>query len=67
MNNTNDALDSEVRLQIALQAARDADRLYGLCTPASTRAWQVVDDIYSSLSVSRRVEDNRKKVLPRKA
>ena len=59
----NDELDTEVRLQIALQAARDADRRYGLCTPASLRAWQIVDDIYSSSSASRKVEDSVKKCL----
>mmetsp|Transcript_8029 Transcript_8029/g.14072 ORF Transcript_8029/g.14072 Transcript_8029/m.14072 type:complete len:157 (+) Transcript_8029:110-580(+) len=56
-------LDTELRLQAALEAARDADRRYGLCTPASTRAWQIVDDIYSSSSKSRHVEENVKKVF----
>ena len=58
-----DDSDANMRLQIALQAARDADRLFGLCTPASTRAWKMVDDIYSSSSASREVEDNVKRVL----
>eukprot|EP01083_Nonionella_stella_P248561 860410_1 len=57
-----DALDTEFRLQIALRAAQDADRHYGLCTPESNSAWQVVDDIYLSSSASRQVEDNVKKV-----
>lgn len=58
-----DELDTNLRLQIALQAARDADRLYGLCTPASARAWKIVDDIYSSSSASREVENNVKRVF----
>jgi hypothetical protein len=58
-----DDLDTNMRLQLALQAARDADRLFGLCTPASARAWRVVDEIYSSSSASREVEDNVKRVL----
>ena len=58
-----DDSDANMRLQIALQAARDADRLFGLCTPASTRAWKMVDDIFSSSSASREVEDNVKRVL----
>ncbi|KAL9180361.1 hypothetical protein ACHAXT_008331 [Thalassiosira profunda] len=57
--------DTEIRLQVALQAARDADRRYGLCTPESVDAWRVVDDIYSASSASRQVEDNVKKVLGR--
>ncbi|KAL3823472.1 hypothetical protein ACHAXA_010232 [Cyclostephanos tholiformis] len=64
MNNViSDELDTNMRLQIALRAARDADRLHGLCSPASVRAWRVVDDIYSSSSVSREVEKNVKRVL----
>ena len=63
LNTIHDELDTEVRLQIALQAARDADRRYGLCTPASISAWQIVDDIYSLSSASRKVEDNVKKCL----
>ena len=62
-NVISDELDSNLRLQLALQAARDADRLFGLCTPASTRAWKMVDDIYSSSSASREVENNVKRVL----
>jgi hypothetical protein len=58
-----DELDTNLRLQIALQAARDADRLYGLCTPASARAWKMVDDIYSLSSASREVENNVKRVF----
>lgn len=57
------SLDTESRLEHALQAARDADRRYGLCTPASTRAWKIVDDIYSLSSASQQVEDSVKKVL----
>ena len=62
-NVISDELDSNMRLQLALQAARDADRLFGLCTPASTRAWKMVDDIFSSSSASREVENNVKRVL----
>ena len=58
-----DELDTNMRLQIALTAARDADRHHGLCSPASVRAWRVVDDIYSSSSASREVENNVKRVL----
>mmetsp|Transcript_2832 Transcript_2832/g.5003 ORF Transcript_2832/g.5003 Transcript_2832/m.5003 type:complete len:155 (+) Transcript_2832:94-558(+) len=64
MNSNND-LDVEIHLRAALQAARDADARYGLCTPASTHAWQIVDDIYSASPRSRQVEDNVKKVLGR--
>mmetsp|Transcript_3813 Transcript_3813/g.5712 ORF Transcript_3813/g.5712 Transcript_3813/m.5712 type:complete len:155 (-) Transcript_3813:236-700(-) len=64
MNSNND-LDAEIRLRAALQAARDADARYGLCTPASTHAWQIVDDIYSASPRSRQVEDNVKKALGR--
>lgn len=62
-NAVTDQLDTEIRLQMALQAARDADRRYGLCTPESLNAWKVVDDIYSSSSASRQVEDNVMKHL----
>jgi len=61
----NNALDTELCLQIALQAARDVDQRYGLCTPESACAWQLVDDIYLSSPASRQVEDNVKKVLGR--
>lgn len=59
----NDELDTAIRLKIALDVARDADRIHGLCTPESARAWQVVDDIYSRSDASRRVEDSVKRVL----
>jgi hypothetical protein len=62
-NVISDELGTKLRLQLALQAARDADRLFGLCTPASTQAWKTVDDIYSSSSASREVEINVKRVL----
>jgi hypothetical protein len=62
-NVISDELHINLRLQSALQAARDADRLYGLCSPASSRAWKMVDDIYSSSSASREVENNVKRVL----
>ena len=63
INVISDELDANLRLQIALQAARDADRLYGLCTPASTRAWKMVDEIYSLTLASNEVENNVKRVL----
>ncbi len=64
MNNIiSDELHINLRLQFALQVARDAYRLYGLCTPASSQAWKMVDDIYSSTSASREVENNVKRVL----
>eukprot|EP00584_Thalassiosira_punctigera_P017781 CAMPEP_0172562146 /NCGR_PEP_ID=MMETSP1067-20121228/95785_1 /TAXON_ID=265564 ORGANISM="Thalassiosira punctigera, Strain Tpunct2005C2" /NCGR_SAMPLE_ID=MMETSP1067 /ASSEMBLY_ACC=CAM_ASM_000444 /LENGTH=98 /DNA_ID=CAMNT_0013352325 /DNA_START=372 /DNA_END=668 /DNA_ORIENTATION=+ len=53
----------ELRLQAALQAAQDVDRRYGLCTPASANAWQIVDDLYSSSLRSRQVDDTVKAVL----
>lgn len=63
-NNENDnELDTNLRLQLALQAAREADRTYGLCSPASKHAWKIVDDVYSSSSASREVEDAVKRVL----
>lgn len=65
--NINDQLDTEIRLQIALHAAQDADRRYGLCTIESTSAWQIVDDIYSSSSASQQVEDNVKRVFGEKS
>ena len=56
-------LDTNLRLQMALQMARNADLKFGLCTPESRQAWSVVDDIYSSSSSCRKVEDNVKRVL----
>jgi len=55
--------DMENQLESALAYARDMDRKYGLCTPASTRAWQVVDELYLASSAARKVEDTVKKVL----
>ena len=48
---------------MALQQARDADNIHGLCTPESKRAWKFVDDIYLASSASRKVEANIKRVL----
>lgn len=59
---TND-VDTNMRLQMALQQARDADNRHGLCTQESKRAWQIVDDIYLASSASRKVEANIKRVL----
>jgi hypothetical protein len=55
--------DTNISLQIALTAARDADRLHGLCSPGSIRAWAVVDDIYLSSSASREVDSHVRRVL----
>ena len=57
--------DTERRLAAALAAARDADRRHGLCSPASARAWEIVDDIYASSWTSRQVEENVRKLLGR--
>jgi len=62
-SNIMNELDIGLRLQVALQEARDADHRYGLCTPASTRAWRIVDDLYLSSWTSREVEDTVKNVL----
>jgi len=62
-NENDDELDTNLRLQLALQAAQEADRTYGLCSPASNHAWKIVDDVYSSSSASREVEDSVKRVL----
>lgn len=49
------------RLRVALEAARDADRRYGLCTPASDEAWQIVDDIFSSSQARHEAGKNAKR------
>lgn len=63
-NNDNE-FDTNLRLQLALKAAREADRTFGLCSPASNHAWKIVDDVYSTSSVSREVEDTVKRILGR--
>jgi hypothetical protein len=60
---TTEENDTNMRLQIALHAARDADRLHGLCSPNSIRAWKVVDGIYLSSSASREVDSHVRRVL----
>jgi hypothetical protein len=60
---TTEEHDTNISLQIALQAAQDADRLHGLCSPASIRAWAVVDGIYLSSSASREVDSHVKRIL----
>ena len=50
-------------LQSALQHARNTDLKYGLCTPESTHAWSIVDELYISMPESSAVEDNVRKVL----
>lgn len=56
-------LDMEVQLEAALNHARDMDRVHGLCSPASTRAWQVVDGLYLASSASQQVEESVKQVF----
>jgi len=60
---TSNEQDTNVALQIALTAARDADRLHGLCSPNSIKAWAVVDNIFLSSSASREVESHVRRVL----
>ena len=60
---TSNEQGTNVALQIALTAARDADRLHGLCSPGSIKAWAVVDDIFLSSSASREVESHVRRVL----
>ena len=60
---TTEEHDTNISLQIALTAARDADRLHGLCSPNSIRAWAVVDDIYLSSAASREVDSHVRRVL----
>lgn len=63
MNNKDSEFDTKLRLQRALKAAREADRTFGLCSPASNDAWKIVDDVYSASSASREVEDTIKRIL----
>ena len=60
---TSNEQDTKISLQTALTAARDADRLHGLCSPGSIKAWAVVDDIFLSSSASREVESHVRRVL----
>lgn len=50
-------------LQSALQHARNTDLKYGLCTPESTYAWSIVDELYISIPECLAVEDNVRKVF----
>ena len=50
-------------LQSALQHARNTDLKYGLCTPESTHAWSIVDELYISIPECLAVEDNVRKVF----
>lgn len=59
----NDEHDIESRIEAALVNARDMDRRYGLCTPNSIKAWQVVDDLYAASAASQLVEEKVKSVL----
>ncbi len=65
ISNSDKEYATNLRLQLALEAARDADRTSGLCSPASNHAWKIVDDVYSSSSASREVEDTVKRILGR--
>mmetsp|Transcript_4626 Transcript_4626/g.10197 ORF Transcript_4626/g.10197 Transcript_4626/m.10197 type:complete len:158 (-) Transcript_4626:220-693(-) len=58
-----DDLDMEAQLEAALDYAREMDRKHGLCSAASTRAWQVVDVLYLASSASIEVEANVKQVF----
>ena len=70
-NNNNNITDEEMSLQqrhkllqSALNYARKTDLKYGLCTPESTSAWSVVDELYLSMpEYSSAVEDNVRKVF----
>lgn len=63
-NNSNDSNEMKLLLQSALQHARNTDLLYGLCTPESTYAWSIVDELYISMpEYSSAVEDNVRKVF----
>ncbi|KAL7464170.1 hypothetical protein ACHAXS_004504 [Conticribra weissflogii] len=55
--------DMDAQLEAALDYAREMDRKHGLCSAASTRAWQVVDDLYLASSASVEVEANVKQVF----
>lgn len=60
-NNSN---EMKLLLQSALQHARNTDLKYGLCTPESTYAWSIVDELYISMpEYSSAVEDNVRKVF----
>ena len=63
-NNSNDSNEMKLLLQSALQHARNTDLKYGLCTPESTYAWSIVDELYISMpEYSSAVEDNVRKVF----
>lgn len=53
-------------LQSALEHARKIDQRYGLCTPESTYAWSIVDELYLSMpEYSSPVEDSVRKAFPK--
>ncbi len=58
-----DELDFDPRLRVALRAARDADRHYGLCTPESVRAWRAVDTMFGLSQAGKEVENCVRKAL----
>ena len=63
-NNNSNSNEMKLLLQSALQHARNTDLKYGLCTPESTHAWSIVDELYISMpEYSSAVEDNVRKVF----
>lgn len=58
-----DLHDFDPRLRAALRAARNADRLYGLCTPESVAAWAAVDTMFGLSPAGKEVEDCVRKAL----
>mmetsp|Transcript_20978 Transcript_20978/g.45430 ORF Transcript_20978/g.45430 Transcript_20978/m.45430 type:complete len:171 (-) Transcript_20978:117-629(-) len=50
MNLSSAGASMEVELKLALEAARDADKTFGLCTPVSQQAWSIVDELYSRIA-----------------
>ncbi len=56
-------LDFDPRLRAALRTARNADRLYGLCTPESVAAWAAVDTMFGVSQAGKEVENCVRKAL----
>lgn len=52
-----DELDFDPRLRAALRTARNADRLFGLCTPESVAAWAAVDTMFGLSRAGQEVEN----------
>ncbi len=58
-----DELDFDPPLRAALRTARNADRLYGLCTPESVAAWAAVDTMFGVSQAGKEVENCVRKAL----